>query len=230
MLGYIKRCIFMIMVIKWTAWGKRSNYSGDESVCHDPSEIRIPVWSLKSSCEDAYGGCLQHVPSAQVGVTAQSFHSWNFWFQIAVFQNLRVSGYKLMSHWIIFSALLIRAWLCLYWHENNEISVGFVFQGKGSIKQNCSLKESCRGFGALRRGKKAGPASILTLSSAQCSQTLPHLAFAAIKLEWFQYIFHHLVHLEGSLTQSTEYSTMSNSVNGTWRSQTVEMRGRKTFH
>lgn len=49
-------------------------------------------------------------------------------------------------------------------------SLGFVFQGKGNTEQNCcSLKESYRGYGALRRGKKAGPVCILTLHYAHKS-------------------------------------------------------------
>lgn len=63
-------------------------------------------------------------------------------------------------------------------------SLGFVFQGKGNTEQNCcSLKESYREYGALRRGKKASSASILTLSSALCTQVLSHLTFADKKLE-----------------------------------------------
>lgn len=90
-------------------------------------------------------------------------------------------------------------------------SLGFVFQGKGNMEQNCcSLKESYRGYGALRRGKESGPVCILTLSSALCTKVLSHLTSADIKLEWLQHIFQHLIGLEGSLTQSAEYPTMSN--------------------
>lgn len=63
-------------------------------------------------------------------------------------------------------------------------SLGFVFQGKGNTEENCcSLKESYRRYGALRRGKKAGSVSVLTLSSALRTQDLSHLTFATIKLE-----------------------------------------------
>ena len=49
MLGCVKRHVFMIMGIKWTAWGQISDYTRDESVWHDHWKIR-PVWSLKSPC------------------------------------------------------------------------------------------------------------------------------------------------------------------------------------
>lgn len=101
--------------------------------------------------------------TAQLRGTALSLHCRSFLFQIEIFQNVRVWGYKLRFHWTIFNAFFNKRLLSLYWDENNEISRLCALKGRQHRAKIVPWRNITEAYNAPRRGKRTSPVPTLTL-------------------------------------------------------------------